>query len=63
MSRSLALGGPTPLEPLIVLLFALNIGWIAMTFVSAAAGATIISDAPSVVRSKTATPNVDARPY
>jgi membrane glycosyltransferase len=42
MWRSLALGGTTPLEALIIVLFALNIGWIALTFVSAAAGAFII---------------------
>jgi membrane glycosyltransferase len=43
MYRSLALGGLTVLEALIVFLFALNLGWIALTFVSAAAGAVIVA--------------------
>jgi membrane glycosyltransferase len=42
MGRSLALGGLTPVEGLIVFLFALNLGWIALTFVTALAGAVII---------------------
>ena len=52
MARSLALGGLTPLEFLVVVLFALNIGWIALTFTNALAGAIIIATrrerAPSI---------------
>lgn len=43
MIRSLALGGLTPIEALIILLFALNIGWIALTFANALAGAIIVA--------------------
>ena len=42
MVRSLALGGLTIIEMLIIVLFALNVGWIALTFTNAAAGAVII---------------------
>ena len=51
MARSFALGGLTPVEALIVLLFALNIGWIALTFVNAAAGAIIIATRRGETRS------------
>jgi membrane glycosyltransferase len=43
MGRSLALGGLTPLELVVVVLFALNIGWIALTFVTALAGAVLVT--------------------
>ena len=56
MGRSLALGGLTPLELVVVVLFALNIGWIALTFVTAAAGAVLV--ARSRPKSVTALPVV-----
>ena len=56
MGRSLALGGLTPLELVVVVLFALNIGWIALTFVTAAAGAVLV--ARSRPKSATALPVV-----
>jgi len=43
MGVSLSLGGITPVEALVVLLFAINLGWITLTFVSAAIGAAIIA--------------------
>src|SRR6185369_16453288 len=42
MGRSLVPGGLTLLEALVLLLFAVNLGWIAITFVSAVAGAVIV---------------------
>jgi membrane glycosyltransferase len=43
MGVSLSVGGISPLEALVVLLFAINLGWITLTFVSAAIGATVIA--------------------
>jgi membrane glycosyltransferase len=43
MGESLAVGGLSPLEALVLFLFAVNLGWIAITFVSAAAGAAVIA--------------------
>jgi membrane glycosyltransferase len=42
MGTSLTLGGLTVLKALVLLLFAINTGWIAITFVSAAAGAILV---------------------
>ena len=41
MTASLAVGGISPIEGIVIFLFALNIAWIALTFVSAAAGAIV----------------------
>ncbi len=43
MGLSLSLGGISPVEALVMFLYAFNIGWIALTFVAAAAGAIIIA--------------------
>jgi membrane glycosyltransferase len=42
MGTSLTLGGLTVLKALVLLLFAINTGWIAVTFVSATAGAILV---------------------
>jgi membrane glycosyltransferase len=42
MGASLTLGGLTVLKALVLFLFALNTGWIAVTFASAAAGAVLV---------------------
>ena len=61
MGKSLVPGGLSLLEALVLLLFAVNLGWIAITFVSAAAGAVIVDRRrgrspirPGAVRGRTA---------
>ena len=42
MEQALSVGGMTPLEAVVLLLFAVNLAWIALTFVSSVAGAATI---------------------
>ncbi len=42
MEQALSLGGITPLEAIVLVLFAVNLAWISLTFVASVAGATTI---------------------